>query len=97
MTGLSHDAIADKVGTTYHVAPTGGDAVSLTLRTVEPLSDSGRTGGSFRLEFVGPAAPYLPQATYSFVEPAVGAEPVDIFIVPIAAEAGSLVYEAVFY
>lgn len=95
MTGLTHDQFADKLGTTYQVAPGAGGAVALTLRAFEPLTDSGRPGGSFRLEFVGPSAPYLPQAIYSFVED--GAEPIDIFIVPVAAEAGGLVYEAVFY
>ncbi len=95
MTGLSHDAIAAKVGTAFDVVPPGSEAVSLTLRSVHALNDSGRPGGSFRLEFVGPASTYLPQATYSFGEG--GAEPVDIFIVPIAAEGDSLVYEAIFY
>lgn len=95
MSGLTHDDFADKVGTTYQVVLADGDAVPLTLRAFEPLTDSGRPGGSFRLELVGPSAPYLPQAIYSFVED--GAEPIDIFIVPVAAETGGLVYEAVFY
>lgn len=95
MTGLAHDHFTDKLGTTYQVASGAGDAIPLTLRAVEPLNDSRRPGGSFRLEFVGPSAPYLPQAIYPFV--AEGAEPVDIFIVPVASEADGLVYEAVFY
>ncbi len=95
MTGLTHDQFAAKLGTTYQVALGDGGAVPLTLRAFEPLNDSGRPGGSFRLEFVGPSAPYLPQAIYAFAE--AGAEPVEIFIVPIASEADGLVYEAVFY
>ena len=95
MTGLSYDHFAEKSGTTYRIVSGDSEAVPLTLRAVEPLNDSGRVGGSFRLEFVGPALQYLPQATYPFAED--GGDAVDIFIVPIAAEADGLVYEAVFY
>lgn len=95
MAGLSHEAIAARRGTAFQVVLTGGEPVSLTLRSVDPLSDSGRPGGSFRLEFVGPAAPYLPQGIYRFA--AGDDEPIEIFIVPIASEAAGLIYEAVFY
>jgi len=95
MTGLTYDQFAEKPGTTFRIVSGDSEPVSLILRAVEPLNDSGRVGGSFRLEFVGPTARYLPQATYPFAED--GGDAVDIFIVPIAAEADGLVYEAVFY
>ncbi|MBA3880366.1 MAG: hypothetical protein C0500_11700 [Sphingobium sp.] len=95
MSGLTHDDFADKVGTTYQVVLAEGDAVPLTLCMFEPLKDSGRAGGSFRLEFIGPRAPRLPQAIYPFAE--AGTEPVEIFIVPVAAQDDGLIYEAVFY
>lgn len=95
MTGLSHEHFADKLGTTYMVAPGDGDVVPLRLRAFEPLNDSGRPGGSFRLEFVGPSARHLPQAIYPFT--AEGEAAVDIFIVPIARDQDGFVYEAVFY
>jgi hypothetical protein len=60
----------------------------------QELSDSGREGGSFRLEFLGPADPVLPQAIYRFVKGDAGH---DIFIVPVARDAGGVRYEAIFY
>jgi hypothetical protein len=66
----------------------------LALDRIQPLSDSGREGGAFRLEFLGPGEPVLPQATYSFSS---GEGVHDIFIVPVAREAAGVRYEAVFY
>jgi hypothetical protein len=80
-------------GTVYTVSA-GDEMFPLALDKVQPLSDSGRDGGSFRLEFVGPAEPILPQATYSFGS---GETTQDIFIVPVASEACGIRYEAVFY
>lgn len=80
-------------GTVYDVA--AGDAVfPLTLDKAQELSDSGREGGAFRLEFVGPEAPILPQSIYRFARDTAEHE---IFIVPIAQGAGGVRYEAVFY
>ncbi|NIJ21940.1 hypothetical protein FHS95_003651 [Sphingomonas naasensis] len=80
-------------GAVYDVA--AGDAVfPLTLDRVQALADSGREGGAFRLEFVGPDAPVLPQAIYRF---AGAGDAHEIFIVPIARDAGGVRYEAVFY
>jgi len=97
--GLAYQEFEHRAGTAYRVVPVpvsaGFEPVTLTLRACAPLNDSGREGGSFRLEFTGPAQPYLPQAIYAFE--AAGESPVEIFIVPIAAEPGALVYEAVFF
>lgn len=95
MAALTLDQFAARTGSLYRVGLPGGESIVLTLRAVEPLNDSGREGGSFRLEFVGPGTPQLPQATYSFAGD--DAEAIDIFIVPIAAEAEGLIYEAIFY
>ncbi|TGX53391.1 hypothetical protein E5A73_11125 [Sphingomonas gei] len=80
-------------GTVYTVS-SGDQAWPLALDKVQPLSDSGREGGSFRLEFLGPADPVLPQATYSFSN---SDATQDIFIVPVGREGGGIRYEAVFY
>lgn len=66
----------------------------LTLDKGLALSDSGRAGGSFRLEFVGPDEPILPQAIYRFAKD--GTEQ-DIFIVPVAQGPNGTRYEAIFY
>jgi hypothetical protein len=91
MSGLR---LADFVtGTVYDVR--AADAVyPLTLNKGQELSDSGREGGAFRLEFVGPNEPVLPQATYRFAS--VEAEH-EIFIVPVGRDANGVRYEAIFY
>jgi hypothetical protein len=80
-------------GTVYTVS-SDKQNYPLTLDRAQPLSDSGREGGSFRLEFLGPGEPVLPQATYSFSD---GETEHDIFIVPVARDGGGVRYEAVFY
>lgn len=49
----------------------------------------------FTLLFKGPAAPQLPQRTYRLLHPA-DAEPLEIFLVPVSADATGVCYEAVF-
>lgn len=80
-------------GTVYTVSA-GDQAYPFALDKAQPLSDSGREGGSFRLEFLGPGEPVLPQAIYSFNSGTAGH---DIFIVPVSREPGAVRYEAVFY
>ena len=71
----------------------GETSLSLVLTKAEELRDSGRQGGSFRLEFQGPLEPVLLQATYRFERDSVGHE---IFIVPIAGDSAGIRYEAIF-
>lgn len=71
-----------------------GQSLELVLDKAEPMSRSVREAGAFRLEFVGPLDPILPQGIYPF---AVGGEEHDIFIVPIARERVGMRYEAIFY
>jgi hypothetical protein len=79
-------------GEDYEV-PVGGGAVKLVVHKVEPLHHAIRAGGGFRIEFVGPAAPLLPQAIYQLRR---NGETREIFIVPIARDAEALRYEAIF-
>jgi hypothetical protein len=91
---LSWDEFRDAVGAVYAVeAPDG--ALALRLEAATPLADSGRVGGAFRLELLGPVDPALPQAIYPFSGE--GVEPFEMFIVPIARDAAGTRYEAIFY
>jgi hypothetical protein len=90
---LTPDDFSGKTGASYEVAVDGG-SVPLVLKEFQPLPSAGREGGSFRLVFVGPAEPVLPQAIYPFRS---DDEVVDIFIVPIGREQGGTEYEAIFF
>ena len=79
-------------GEDYRVS-SDGEEVVLRLDQVQALPRAVREAGGFRLEFVGPLAPYLPQATYGLVRD--GARR-DIFLVPVAREADGIRYEAIF-
>ena len=81
------------LGETYEVEHDGG-AHRLYLTAAEPLPHSRREGGGFRLEFRGPAAPILPQASYCLD---CGGTPREIFIVPIGRDGEGTRYEAIFY
>jgi hypothetical protein len=93
MRAITWDEFADAVGTAYRVDH-GESAVELTLDQAAEIASAGREAGSFRLEFVGPANPLLPQAIYSFWR---GDELFEIFIVPIAQDRQGSRYEAIFY
>jgi hypothetical protein len=80
-------------GSVYLVDSEAGP-LEFTLETAAGLPSSGRTEGSFRLEFRGPFEPILPQATYHF---RYGDESAEIFIVPIGREEKGTLYEAIFY
>ena len=71
---------------------------SHVLRLVEAQATGERAPGMerapFRLAFLGPADPVLPQRTYRLEHGALGA--LDIFLVPIASDAGGTTYEAIF-
>ncbi len=90
---LALDDFAERVGSPYTLAA-GETQFVLVLNATETLSDSGREGGSFRLEFTGPAQPILPQGIYRFTAPDADHE---IFVVPIASDSQGTRYEAIFY
>jgi hypothetical protein len=79
-------------GRIYQVDIDAG-GIALTLETAVELPPSGRSAGSFRLEFRGPCDPILPQAIYHFRREA---EFADIFIVPVGQDARGTLYEALF-
>ena len=79
-------------GQVYAVGP-AEDEVTLRLDRVEAVAGAPRPAGGFRLEFVGPEAPVLPQATYPLVR---DGETREIFLVPVAREASGIRYEAIF-
>jgi hypothetical protein len=68
------------------------------LRLVETQVTGERAAGTrrtpFRLAFLGPAEPVLPQHTYRLEHDALGT--LDIFLVPIARNAAGTTYEAIF-
>jgi hypothetical protein len=77
------------------ISPTA--ELSLELAQALPGPSSGRAGRqyeSFSLIFHGPEEPLLPQGTRPFEHERLGR--FDLFIVPIAREAGVIKYEAVF-
>jgi hypothetical protein len=95
MYGMRVLTLADftpRLGTGFEVALPGGSAV-LNLRSAQELPSLGRTGGSFRLEFIGPVEPMLPQGTYGF---RFGDDQIGIFIVPLGQEPRGVRYEAIF-
>lgn len=77
----------------WQVESEDGPSVQMTLKKAVQLASSGRTEGSFRLEFQGPFEPILPQAIYRFRS---GDACHDIFIVPVARDDEGTLYEAVF-
>jgi hypothetical protein len=68
------------------------------LRLVEAQATAERVVGMarepFRLEFLGPPDPILPQRTYRLEHDALGA--LEIFLVPTGRDAGGTTYEAIF-
>jgi hypothetical protein len=73
-----------------------GSQVPTQLLEVRPLkapAPAERT--AFSLLFKGPAAPLLPQRIYRLSQ-AADSEALDVFIVPVSADATAVHYEAVF-
>jgi hypothetical protein len=68
--------------------------LELVLADAQALPGSLRDGGGFRLEFLGPLQPMLGQGSFRFL---VGAEPQEIFIVPLGPAADRMRYEAIFF
>jgi hypothetical protein len=93
MRAYTWDEFADAVGRVYRVE-VGESQFDLTLDAASEMRSAGREGGSFRLEFLGPAAPVLPQSIYPFRR---DDEVFEIFVVPISSAPEGTRYEAVFY
>lgn len=88
---LRLNTFQEKLNTTFRVA---NPACVLTLTQVDVHNQTSRHE-SFSLFFVGPAAPFLPQATYELSQDD-GAETVAVFLVPVARVKDGFQYEAVF-
>ena len=82
-----------RVGHSFAV-PVGGHLLMLTLGAAQELHGSQRDAGGFRLEFIGPADPMLPQGIFPFE---IEGDRYELFIVPIGRSAEGTRYEAVFY
>ena len=93
MRDIAVSDFSGRVGKAFEVEA-GDGRLTLTLDRFEELPGGTRTGGSFRLEYLGPSEPVLPQATYGFEE---GGDRFEIFIVPIGREPGGIRYEAIFF
>lgn len=104
---LTHDFFAARLGQRFVIELAAG-RVELVLSTVTALppprqilssgeerripEDSARAQ-PFTLLFTGPAAPLLPQHTYTL---RIDGQTIDIFIVPVGKRNDSYLYEAVF-
>ena len=80
------------VGDAFEIVFTDG-SLGLTVDLVQPIPHAPRQAGGFRIEFIGPASPLLPQATYPLSR---GGEIREIFIVPVARDSSATRYEAIF-
>ena len=90
---LSLDDFSGRLGATYDIVFPDA-ALPMSLAVAEVLPDSGREGGSFRLEFAGPVDPVLPQGIYPFRS---DVETVEIFVTPISRDQNGTRYEAIFF
>jgi hypothetical protein len=95
---FSIETFSGHVGDGFRLEIAEAEGVSLTLIQVRPLGNeaSPRAGGRrpFSLEFSGPPAPVLPQATYRFHHTKIG--DFEMFIVPVGPTDGGMRYEAIF-
>ena len=86
------DDFRDALGETYDVE-SGGETVGLVLDDFQDLPAGIREHGCFKLRFLGPGDPLLPQGLYPFRR---DGRTYDIFIVPIGQSEKSSTYEAIF-
>jgi hypothetical protein len=92
MREMTYGDFSGRVGKAFQVEA-GGSQLPLKLEAAQELPSMGRSGGSFRLEFMGPHQPVLPQAIYPF---AIDGDRFEIFVVPIGQDARGTRYEAIF-
>ncbi|MEA3041631.1 MAG: hypothetical protein QOC65_1120 [Sphingomonadales bacterium] len=72
----------------------GDTSCPVELIDASPLIDSGREGGAFRLEFLGPCEPAFQQGTFLFRR---NGEALEIFVTAIGRDQSGTRYEAVFF
>ena len=79
------------VGDSFEVQAEGATHL-LVVEDASELPRAAREAGAFRLLFRGPVQPLLPQATYTLKG---SGRTDDIVIVPVAADADAVRYEAI--
>lgn len=92
MRALKLDEFKTLEGSSFELA-LGDRTIPFTLAAVRALPDSGREGGAFVLDWIGPYEPILPQNIYALRH---GDEEYEIFIVPTGRDRAGVQYEAVF-
>jgi hypothetical protein len=89
---LTLDDFAGLCGERFALAELGSWAELVEVQPLPAAPFSGRQ--PFSLVFAGPAAPVLPQRTYRLAHARM--PELDIFLVPIAADAAGARYQAIF-
>jgi hypothetical protein len=92
MRALTLDEIKPLEGGSFELV-LGDRTIPFTLAAIRVLPDSGREGGAFVLDWVGPYEPVLAQDIYTFRH---GEDEYEIFIVPIGRDRAGAQYESVF-
>ena len=92
MRALRLDEIKPLEGGSFELV-LGERTIPFTLSAVRALPDSGREGGAFVLDWLGPYEPVLPQDIYTIRH---SDDEYEMFIVPIGRDRGGAQYEAIF-
>jgi hypothetical protein len=94
---VTADDFTPHVGAIFTLRTDDGGELSLTLAEVRRLGQSGVLGqgrSPFALEFDGPPDVPLSQRIYALTQPEMGT--LEIFLVPVGANADKRMYEAIF-
>lgn len=90
---LTPDDFEPHTGKSFQLTTAKG-ALELRLIEVRRLGQALREGGAFALMFLSAPGPFLPQAIYPLVHPALGT--IELFVVPLGPKDGGNRYEVVF-
>jgi hypothetical protein len=82
------------VGTVFQVVDGESDALEIRLTEVVPVDERPGQPRPFSLLFRGPTSPVLAHVIHRLLHTQMGE--LDIFLGPVAADAGGTTYEAVF-
>ena len=97
---LTREDFAGSLGTAFRLENSPGESIELTLAEANDLAlpldpaTPGPRRRPFSLLFRGPRSPVLPQRIYPLEHPQLGR--LEIFLVPVRADAGGVEYEAIF-
>jgi hypothetical protein len=93
MRSYRFDEFSERIGERFDLLLDDKRKLPMTLGKAQSLPDSGREGGAFTLDWLGPYEPVLEQGIYSLQG---GEETFDIFIVPVARDRDGVRYHSVF-